>query len=131
LVNVATCAVVSENQQAHLYRPDADSIAIPIFSTILRSTLALPFLVGIALIPHSMWMREPRSRGATTFAAAVAGLLVSYSASAVFGLAGVGYWAGPHHYVIAASYLCLLLLVGTLFILDVAQLWPRRLTRRE
>jgi hypothetical protein len=128
LVNVATYAVVSENYREHLYRSDADSIAVPIFSTILSSTVALPFIAGIALIPHSKWIMERRSQSAATFAAAAAGLLISYSASAVLGLAGVGYWAGPHHYVIAAFYLCNLLLIATLFILDVARLWPWRVT---
>ena len=114
LVNVATCTVLSANQQANVYPTDGDSIGIPMFATMTGSTYALPFLLGITLIPRLPWKRRPRWYGAVAFATAAAGLLVSYSASAVLGLAGLAYWATPHHYVIAASYLCFLLLVGTL-----------------
>lgn len=130
-MNVTTWAVVFENYRAHVYRSDADSIGIPIVSTILSSIFALPFLAGIVLIPHFRSIRDARSRSAVAFTIAAAGLLVSYSVIALFGLAGLAYWAGPNHYLIAASYLCLLLLVGTLFILDFARLWSRRLAPRE
>jgi hypothetical protein len=99
-----------------------DSITIPIFGTLVASAFVSPFLGWVAL--RSSTPSRPRSVPASVLTAAAS--LAAYVASGLFGLAGMAYWAEPHHYPIVASYLVILLLVGTLLAIDVVQALRRR-----
>ncbi|MGH7435992.1 MAG: hypothetical protein ACRENE_09985 [Polyangiaceae bacterium] len=117
LVNVGTCTVVNGNLHAGVYRPDADSIGIPIFSTMIASALVCPFLAWVALFSPAP--SSARSVVASVVATVVS--LVAYAVSEVFGLAGMAYWTAPHHYAIVGCYVVVALLVAALFALDVVQ----------
>jgi hypothetical protein len=62
-IDGTTWAVVVQNQRKALYPVDADSIVIPIFDTVLLSTLVLPFLVLVCWLPNAAFFDRLRRRG--------------------------------------------------------------------
>src|SRR5688572_3895308 len=105
LINGVTWVAVKENQRNGVYSIDADSIGLPILGTFLISSLVLPVLVSIGLLPSTQWSGRLRARGSawTVFMGVV--LVTLYIIATLFAVGGAGYWAQPDHYVIAFFYL--------------------------
>lgn len=117
-VNLVTWLVVTANQSNAIYPVEADSIAIPLFSTFLASLLVLPFFAVIALMPTARFIAIRCSRNAVWSVAIGILLVVAYFAALAYAVTSAAYWAVPHHYPIAFSYILLVIGLVILFILD-------------
>lgn len=106
LINAATQRVIRANLAAGLYPADADSIGIPIMTTLYLSLALSPWLLVLALRPRF-------ARARTLF---IAALVVLYVPALAFALGGIAYWAAPSHYAIALAF-------GVLLSVLVALAW--------
>jgi len=131
LVNTVTYVVVVENLHSGLYPVDADSIGIPIMSTLALSALVLPVLVLIGLLPGAQFMVRLCARGLWWRIGVGFFLLVLYVVVALFALDGAGYWAIPNHYPVAASYLVSLLALVLFFVVDTRWLLSNSAPHRD
>lgn len=117
LVNCMTWLVTSTNQKEGVYPVDADSIGIPIMITIYASLLMVPILFIISLLSNKDVLLRLRVVGVARLAAVKVGLLLLYASALLFTVYGFMYWYNPNHYLIAASYFVLgvVLLAGLVF----------------
>jgi hypothetical protein len=127
LINVATWFITGVNQRNGVYPVDADSIGIPIVGTLFASLVVLPLLLLIGLLPTAGFVRRLCSRGFRWSIAAGAALLVLYVTVGLFAVSGVAEWAIPHHYLIAACYSFLLLVLVAFLFLDMKRLFSLRM----
>lgn len=98
IVNVATLFVVRHNYKAGFYRPNADIIAIPIFSTVWLSFLVSPLLAILALVPDSAMAKKLLAQRLIHRIIASFVLTILYLVCAVVAFFGAAYWFGPGHY---------------------------------
>ena len=131
LVNAATFFVVSDNAAAGRYPIDADSIGIPIMSTLVLSVIALPILLLVGLLPSAQFLVRLCSRGLPWRISTGVLLLALYVILALFALDGVGYWAVPNHYWITASYVVSLLVLLFFSIVDARWLFSNSAPYRD
>ena len=125
-VNVTTTLVVSYNQRAHLYPDNADSIVIPIFSTLILSLLALPFLLLLIIFPNSLIARKYIEKGwlyRTAVCSAIVGLYVICAALSFLGFA---YWFIPHHYILGLVFAIFLICLTASLVLDFRKLFSNK-----
>ena len=103
-VNLATVLVVSHNQRSGFYRPEADSIAIPIFNTLFLSLLAIPLLAIVTLFPNSSVAYKFIAKGNIHRVVTCLAVVVLYLPCAAIPLLGAAYWFGPRHYFLSATF---------------------------
>lgn len=117
LINIMTSLITSANQKAGLYPINADSIGIPIGLTLYESIIMLPILFVICLITNKRILIWLQSKDAVFLFAVRIGLLLLYAAAFYFAIYGATYWSLPGHYLIAASYVVLfvVLLISLVF----------------
>jgi hypothetical protein len=122
LINVATWFITGVNQRNGIYPVDADSIGIPIVLTLYASLVVVPLLLLIALLPTAGFVRRLCLRGIGWSIATGVMLLLLYVAVGLFAVSGMAEWAIPHHYLIAASYSVLLLVLVIILLHDMKRL---------
>ncbi len=110
LINAATQWVIRSNLAAGLYPADADSIGIPIMTTLYLSLALSPWLLVLALL---------RARGGMLV---IVAFVVLYVPAVAFAVGGIAYWAAPGHYAIAWAYAALLSVLVALAWNDVRAL---------
>ena len=126
LINVATWFITGVNQRNGIYPMDADSIGIPIVLTLLGSLVVSPLFVLIALLPTAGFVSRFCSRDFGCAIAARVALIVLYVPAGLFAVSGVAKWATPNHYLVAASYSVLFLVLIVFLFLDMKRLFPNR-----
>lgn len=130
LINVATWFITHYNSRNGIYPMDADSIGIPIFGTLFASLLVLPLLLLISFLPTTGFVRRFCSRSIGCSLAACIMLLLLYGAAGLFAVSGIAEWAVPHHYLIAASYSVLFLVLVVFLLYDIKQLYSNLSSKR-
>tara|TARA_Y100000294_G_scaffold154544_1_gene154223 strand:- start:606 stop:1055 length:450 start_codon:yes stop_codon:yes gene_type:complete len=114
-INTVTTVVLEDNLGAGLYRPIADTIAIPIAGTQLSSIVLSPFLLLIAYIPIKFKKIFSRNSKFEAMYKSAGAILIAYTPVFPFVLYGALYWTSPNHMQIAclyyAAFLCLFALV--------------------
>ena len=111
LINAATQRVIRANFSAGLYPTDADSIGIPIMTTLYLSLALSPWLLMLAFFSTFQAVRAYCARGGMLV---IAVLVVLYVPALAFALGGIAYWAAPNHYAIAWAFAVLLLVLVAL-----------------
>jgi hypothetical protein len=114
LINAVTHAVVHENAVTSAYPSTGDSIAIPIYGTLLGSLIAIPWLVLIAFFSKIGAVRAYFSDGGLRSAVVTAALVVLYLPAFVLAITGIEYWAVPRHYEIVVAFAISLLVLSAL-----------------
>jgi hypothetical protein len=130
-INAMTILISQRNLGAGVYPVNADSIAIPIASTLLASIAVVPFLLGIAFLPGSAFVSQLLIKRAGWAILIIACLVLLYLPPAAFAVLGGGYWAGPRHYLISLCFGGLLLAFAIYFVLDLMQLFSNSALRRK
>lgn len=118
LVNCMTWLVTSINQSAGLYPVDADSIGVPIMSTVVASLFMLPIFLVVSLLSKNGFLVGLKSKGTVRVRAVRIGLLLLYATALLFAGYGIAYWTFPGHYLIAVSYLILFVVLLTGLVSD-------------
>lgn len=118
LVNATTWLVTTSNQKANVYPIEADSIGIPIVLTISASIFALPILFLINMFPKNTILIWLKSGIFAISLVSRVGLLLLYAFVVLFAAYGITYWSFPGHYLIAISYLVLLIVLLMYLIFD-------------
>ena len=103
--------VIRANLSAGLYPADADSIGIPIMTTLYLSLALGPWLLLLALFATFQAVRAYCARAGTLV---IAVLVILYVPAVAFALGGIAYWAAPDHYLIAFAFAVLLLVLVAL-----------------
>jgi cytochrome bd-type quinol oxidase subunit 1 len=122
VINVATGLTLTRNLEDGVYSPDANSISIPLLSSIFVSALLMGPIALVALLPSANWIRRLTAEGPRWRILFGVVVLLLYGAIIAFAVAGGAYWARPNHYVIAATYFLLLGSAGFLCAVDLRQL---------
>ena len=104
VINAATQMVTKANLLAGIYEPTADTIGIPILSTLFASVIFSPWLVLIAFYSRLATVRDYFAAGGTHAALVILGLMVVYLPAIFLAVGGVDYWAIPNHYAIAVAF---------------------------
>jgi len=118
LVNCVTWLVTSINQNAGLYPIDADSIGIPIISTVVASLIMLAIFLVVGLLSKNDFLLRLKSKSVARVWAIKLVLLVLYATALLFAVYGVVYWTFPGHYLIAVSYVILFVVLLTGLVSD-------------
>jgi len=129
-INAMTILITQSNLRAGVYRVNADSIHIPIGSTLLASLAVGPFLLVIAFLPGSVFVSRLLIKGVGWSILIIACLIFIYLPSAAFAVLGGAYWADPRHYLISLCFGGLLLALVIYFVLDLMQLFPNSALNR-
>ena len=104
LINAVTRVVIERNAFAGAYPADGDSIAIPIFGTLLLSLIASPWLLLIAFFSQIRTVRAYFLSGGVGCALVTAGVVALYLPAILLAIGGIEYWAMPRHYEIAVAF---------------------------
>jgi hypothetical protein len=104
LINAVTQVVMERNAAAGAYPPDGDSIAIPIYGTLLLSLIASPWLLLIAFFSRIRTVRAYFLSGGIGSALVTTGIVALYLPAILLALGGIEYWAIPLHYEIAVAF---------------------------
>jgi hypothetical protein len=126
----AMTLITQSNLRAGVYPVNADSIAIPIFSTLLASLVVAPFLLVIAFLPGSAFVARLLVKGMAWSLLFITSLVLIYLPSVAFAVLGGGYWAVSHHYLISLCFGGLLLALTIYFVLDLVQLFSHSALNR-
>jgi len=87
-INAMTILISQRNLRAGVYPVNADSIAIPIASTLLASIAVVPFLLGIAFLPGSAFVSQLLIKRAGWAILIIACLVLLYLPPAAFAVLG-------------------------------------------
>lgn len=129
LINIATWFVTGANQRNGVYPVDADSIGIPIALTWFHCLLILPQLFFISFLGNFSFVTQLCSRDNRWSIVIGVVLLALYVNVGLFAISGVAEWMFPNHYLIAACYSLLFLVLVIFLLFDVKLLFSNPSSR--
>ncbi len=115
-VNAMTAFVTERNLRSGVYPADADSIGIPIISTLVASLIVAPFLYQIAILYRANFFHRLRKKGAVWCTLCLALL---YLPAMAFAILGAGYWMEPDHYLISLCFGALIFFLALSLLIDL------------
>ncbi len=107
-ISEVSIIVYSHNQMAGLYPPDADSIAIPIYTTVLTMLVSAIPLSILSFLPQAKYLSKSLSRSPWLRILAGAVIFGLYGFGILFALGGSVSVLDQNHYPIGASHILLL-----------------------
>ena len=119
LLNIAISFILEANQKDGVYPAHADTIFIPIALGWADSLFILPQLFFLTFLTSFNFVKRLCLQHTGWLITLAFILLALYANVGLFAISGVAEWMFPKHYVIAASYSLLLLVLVIFLLLDI------------